>query len=83
MDFLPGRLVKSLAGHDKDKVYVLLKEEEDVLFVSDGRYKPVEEPKKKKKKHVQLSHETSLCEMMKQGKMPKNEDIIHTLRTEE
>jgi len=81
MDFTPGRLVVSLAGRDAKKTYVLLAEEGESVILSDGFYKPIEKPKKKKKKHVQLSHETTLTEKMKAGTVT-NEEIKHTLKTE-
>ena len=41
-----GMIVKSLAGHDKDKLYV-------IIDVTDGRLRAVDNPKKKRIKHVQ------------------------------
>ena len=46
-------LARSLAGHDKGSVYVVLgTDDEDVLLV-DGKRRSVEEPKRKRLKHVQ------------------------------
>ena len=44
-----GMLAKSLAGHDKDKVYVIVGLDEQFTYLQS--------PKKKKKKHVQLIRE--------------------------
>ena len=49
-----GMLAKSLAGHDKDKVYVIVGLDEQFTYLADGERKTLQSPKKKKKKHVQL-----------------------------
>ena len=49
-----GYLCCSLAGHDKGKLYYILKEEADSFLVCDGDIRPLEKPKKKNKKHVQV-----------------------------
>ena len=52
-----GMLAKSLAGHDKDKVYVIVGLDEQYTYLADGERKTLQSPKKKKKKHVQLIRE--------------------------
>lgn len=48
-----GMLVKSKAGHDKDSIYIVIKEDERFVYLTDGQLKSVEHPKKKSIKHVQ------------------------------
>ena len=48
-----GMLVKSKAGHDKDSIYIVIKEDERFVYLTDGKLKSVEHPKKKSIKHVQ------------------------------
>ena len=48
-----GQFVFSKAGHDKDSLYVVVAEEGDFVMLSDGRLKPVGNPKKKRRKHIQ------------------------------
>jgi len=48
-----GMLVKSKAGHDKDSIYIVIKEDERFVYLADGQLKSVEHPKKKSIKHVQ------------------------------
>ena len=48
-----GNLAKSKAGHDKDKIYVIIGEDDEYVYLSDGDLKKIEKPKKKNKKHVQ------------------------------
>ena len=47
-------MAKSLAGHDKDKVYIIIEETKEYVLLSDGDLKKLENPKRKKSKHVQL-----------------------------
>lgn len=49
-----GMLARSLAGHDKDRVYVIYSLEEAYVYLVDGENRTRKKPKKKKKKHVQL-----------------------------
>ncbi len=51
---MTGTLAKSKAGHDKDNLYIIMKEEAEYVYLADGRLKTVENPKKKSKKHIQL-----------------------------
>jgi len=46
-------LAKSKAGHDKNHIYVVLKEEGEFFILANGTTKPIEAPKRKKKMHVQ------------------------------
>ena len=53
MDYEFGMLAWSRAGHDKDKLYVIVKTEGEYVYLSDGKLKPLEHMKKKKIKHIQ------------------------------
>ena len=44
----------SKAGHDKDSIYVIIKEEADSVHLADGRLKTIEKPKRKNRKHIQI-----------------------------
>ncbi|CVI72886.1 hypothetical protein NDGK_02774 [Clostridiales bacterium CHKCI001] len=52
--FEVGYLVKSLAGHDKERIYVIVKEQGEYVYLADGKYRTLCTPKRKNKKHVQL-----------------------------
>ena len=45
---------KSLSGHDKNQYYFIIKKEEDFFFLVNGTNRPLEKPKKKNEKHVQI-----------------------------
>lgn len=54
MDDLLGHLFVSLAGRDKDMVCAVvgIPEDDGYVLVADGRIRKVENPKKKKLKHL-------------------------------
>ena len=47
-------LARSLAGHDKGKVFAVLGEEGEYLLIADGKGRTAGRPKRKKRKHVQV-----------------------------
>jgi len=53
MAVLPGQLVKSKAGRDKGHLYLVLKSEDNLLLLADGRSRTAENPKMKNRLHVQ------------------------------
>lgn len=71
-----GQIVFSKAGHDAGMAYVVLKTEKDRVFVADGKYKLIEEPKRKNIRHLQPTNyiEDSLKGKKEQGLL-RNEDI--------
>ncbi len=48
------KLAISRSGHDKDSIYVIIKEEANLVYLADGKLKPVEKPKRKNRKHIQI-----------------------------
>ena len=52
MSLEAGTLVKSVAGHDKDGCFFIIREEGEYIYLVDGKCRCLENPKKKKKKHV-------------------------------
>ena len=49
-----GCLARSLAGRDAGVICLILREEDENVFIADGRDRRVETPKKKNRKHVRL-----------------------------
>lgn len=50
-----GKIAVSMAGHDKGKVYVIVKEEQEYVYLCDGNLKLLEKPKKKNRKHIAVN----------------------------
>lgn len=55
MENLIGRFAVSVAGHDAETVYLVVGQTKDCLYLCDGKYKTLAKPKKKSRKHVQLT----------------------------
>ena len=51
---MKGMFATSKAGHDKVKLYIIMEEEDEYVYLSDGRLRTVDKLKKKKKKHIQI-----------------------------
>ena len=78
-----GMFAISKAGHDKDQMYVIIKEEGDFFYLSDGRLKGLEKPKKKRKKHIQVvktGMDEMLAEKLRNGQVVYNEEIKRALK---
>ncbi|MDE7324535.1 MAG: KOW domain-containing RNA-binding protein [Lachnospiraceae bacterium] len=56
-----GYLAYSLAGHDKGRTYLVIDETENYVYVVDGQMRPLDRPKKKNKRHVQVIKINSRC----------------------
>ena len=50
--FEPGRVVESIQGRDKGHFFLVLEAAEDIVKIADGLYHRLENPKKKKTKHL-------------------------------
>ncbi len=61
-DSIVGMLATSKAGHDKDAVYVIIREEGEYIYAADGQVRTVERPKRKNKKHIQVIKKKRLRE---------------------
>ena len=61
-DSIVGMLATSKAGHDKDTVYVIIREEGEYIYVADGQSRTAERPKRKNKKHIQIIKKKRLQE---------------------
>lgn len=53
MEIKAGMLARSKAGHDKDRVYMIVALDGLYAYLADGSLKPMSSPKKKKLKHIQ------------------------------
>lgn len=61
-DSIVGMLATSKAGHDRDSLYVIIREDGEYIYVADGRGRTVERPKRKNKKHIQIIKKKRLPE---------------------
>lgn len=54
-----GDLVKSLAGHDKNRIFIVMSVQDGFLYLADGDLRRAEKPKKKNLRHCSLVKENS------------------------
>ncbi len=56
MEYTQGTVVSSLKGHDKERLFVIVKSEGSFVWLTDGKNRKKISPKKKNIKHIVLSH---------------------------
>lgn len=86
VDYKKGYFAKSLAGHDKGKLYIIIEEKNDssdFVFLSDGELKTMDKPKKKRIKHIQVikTVDEGIGTIIQKGQELRNEDIKRAIKT--
>lgn len=82
MDVFAGDIVYSKAGRDKDKAFVVLSvSDSQYVMLADGRKRPVDQPKKKKIKHLLKSGHSSagIAKKLAEGEKVTNPDLKKVL----
>ena len=81
MDIARSNIVRSNAGRDKGKLFVVLAAEGEFLLLADGKSRKVESPKRKKRRHVLFvsAEETRLAEKIKSEEKITNSELRRTL----
>lgn len=80
---MTGFFAYSKAGHDKKKVYIIMKEEDEYVYLSDGFLKTSAKPKKKSKKHIQIikkNADENLRQRLLNGEKLRDEEIKHAIK---
>lgn len=62
IEYRLGYFATSLCGHDKGKTYVIVSEEGEMVGLCDGQRRCLANPKKKKKKHIQMMRSEQTAE---------------------
>lgn len=77
-----GMMARSLAGHDRGKMYMILSQDEQYVYLSDGVYRTVDKLKKKQKKHIQIDYRISqeIQKLLDEGRPIRNSDVIRARR---
>ena len=75
-----NQLAVSLAGHDKDSVYVIVGEEERVVLLADGKTRTLQRPKKKNPMHIRRICHLPVEVIRELEKTSKDSDLVHVLR---
>lgn len=80
-----GMLATAKAGHDKDALYIIIEETDTSVWLADGRYKTMEHPKRKNKKHIQIwKKQTPLLALIREkllaGEAVRDEEIKRAMK---
>ena len=81
MEIAKSNIVRSDAGRDKGKLFIVLAVEGEYLLLVDGKSRKVENPKRKKRRHVLFvsAEETRLADKLKRGEKITNSELRRTL----
>lgn len=80
---MTGFLASSKAGHDKDKIYVIIREDAEYVWLADGKTKSLSNPKKKNKKHVQpikYFYDAALKDALEENREVSDFEIMMVLK---
>ena len=80
-DYNISDVVKATAGRDKDKLLYVIALEGEFLVLANGKDRPLDRPKRKKRKHVQkvLRAETRVAEKLRRGDKVLNSELRRDL----
>lgn len=81
MEIAKSNIVRSDAGRDKGKLFVVLSVEGEFLLLADGKTRKVEHPKRKKRRHVLFvsAEKTRLSEKIIGNEKFTNSELRRTL----
>ena len=83
MDISKSDIVISLAGRDKDKLFYVMDVEDNYVLLADGKGRKLENPKRKKLKHVRrvTRTETRVAAKILNGDKVLNSELRRDLAT--
>ena len=80
-DYNISDVVKATAGRDQEKLFYVIGSGEEFLLLANGKDRPLDRPKRKKRKHVQkvLRSETRVAEKLRRGDKVLNSELRRDL----
>ena len=83
MDISKSDIILSLAGRDKGKLFYVIETEENYVLIADGKGRKLENPKRKKLKHVRRVSrtETRVALKIRNGDKVLNSELRRDLAT--
>lgn len=78
-----GNFAVSLAGHDKNQIYIIIREDAEYVYLCDGRLKKLDSLKRKNKKHIQIikkGTDPELAARLENGEVVRDEEIKRTIK---
>ena len=81
MEIARSNIVRSDAGRDKGKLFVVLAVEGEYLLLADGKSRKVESPQRKKRRHAVFfaAEETRVSEKIRSNEKVTNSELRRTL----
>jgi len=80
--FEPGRVAESIQGRDKGYFFLVLENDGDIVKIADGKRHKLENPKKKKTKHLRAKPVLlDLKALRPEGGALQNSDLRRALET--
>ena len=81
MEIAKSDIVRSDAGRDRGKIFIVLAVEGEYLLLADGKGRRVEAPKRKKRRHVPFvaADESRLADKIKRSEKITNSELRRTL----
>ena len=80
-DIFIADVVVSTAGRDQGAFFYVIQEEQQYLYLANGKDRPLDKPKRKKRKHVQkvLRSETRVADKLRAGDKVLNSELRRDL----
>ena len=77
-----GSIVQSLAGRDKGCLFLVVDVDENYVYLVDGDIRKVENPKRKKIKHVELTRffDGNIAERIAKKNKITNQDVKRVIK---
>ena len=81
MEIAKSNIVRSSAGRDEGKLFVVLATEGEYLLLADGRARKVDHPKRKKRRHVMFvaADDNRLTEKIRSNEKITDSELRRTL----
>ena len=81
MEITKANIVRSAAGRDKGKLFVVLATEGEYLLLADGKIRRLESPKRKKRRHVvpAARSDCRTADKIRSGEKVTNSELRRTL----
>lgn len=80
-EILPSHIVVSLAGHDRGRLYHVLRVDGECALVADGKIRTVQRPKRKKLRHVAYAGQSDspAARKLAAGEEPTSREIRESI----
>jgi ribosomal protein L14E/L6E/L27E len=77
MDISKSDIVLSLAGHDRGELFFVIAEDGDHVLIANGKGRKVDNPKRKKRKHVRrvARIDSRVANKLRQGDKVLNSEL--------